>query len=233
LTDTGEHFLVNAQNILAQWESTLTFIQAEETLEKGALTIACSDTVMRYWLLPTIREFRSKYPGIRLSFLNRTSSGAQEAVLNGEADVAIALFQKDHPKLVHKKLFSYQEVAVVANGHPWGDQRYVTPHTLVKENLLLLEERTQTRQMFDRWLHSKQVTLMESMSLGSVEAQIELARIALGAAIVPDFACPSNVGKTDIRGLPKRQMACFYQRLKPASQAWLRLSAEMNTGTTS
>ena len=62
------------------------------------------------------------------------------------------------------------------------------------------------------------------MSLGSVDAQIALARIQLGIAVIPDFACPADLVAIPIKGLRKRQISLFYQRLKPAAQAWLRLS---------
>jgi DNA-binding transcriptional LysR family regulator len=224
----GEHLLVNAKSILTQWDETLAFVQSETELTTGKLTIACSDTVMRFCLLPTIERFQKNHPKMKLNFLNRTSQSARDSVINGDADIAIAIWQGDHPKLIHRKMFRYNEHVVVPMSHPLSSMESITAHQLIKENLLLLEERTLSRQLLDDWFKNKQVQQPTSMSLGSVEAQIELTRLGLGAAIVPEFSVPEDLHGIKIKGLPQRQVACFYQRLKPAAQAWFRLMNDVN-----
>ncbi len=223
LTDAGEHLLVNAQQILAQWQQTLEFVQAEQSLVAGKLTIACSDTLMRFTLLDKIALFNQQFPQVHMSILNRTTHGAQQAVLMGEADLAIALYEQDHAKLIHRPLLEYQEVAAVNPQHALAAQNTVTAHRLVQENLLLLEERTLSRKLIMDWFASKQLRPEKTMSLGSVDAQVVLARLQLGVAIIPEFALPEDLVRVGIRGLRKRKMVIFYQRLKPAAQAWFRL----------
>ncbi len=223
LTEAGEHLLLNAQQILAQWQTTLEFVQDEKGLHAGTLTIACSDTLMRFHLLDKIALFKQHYPDVNISLLNRTSHGARKAVLEGEADIAIALYEHDHPKLNHRHMLSYQDIAAVHADHGLANVKSMTAQRLAQENILLLEERTLSRKLIIDWFASKQIRPQQMMSLGSVDAQVALARIKLGVAVIPDFAMPIDLIAIPIKGLRKRQISLFYQRLKPAAQAWLKL----------
>lgn len=224
LTDAGEYLLSQSEQLLAQWQDVLSFVQDEKDLVQGSLTIACSDTVMRFCLLPAIKQFRKRYAGIEFSILNRTSVAAKEAVLSGEADLAYALLDLPHPKLNHQPFLTYREVAALPANHPWTGTNKVAARQLVSETLLLLEERTQTRQQLNRWFEQKGVQPTQTMSLGSVDAQIALTKAGLGVAVLPDFATPKSLQSVAISGLPMRTVASFYQRLKPAAKAWLTLS---------
>ena len=145
LTDAGEHLFHNARQILAQWHTTLDYIQEEQGLNAGSLTIACSDTLMRFHLLEHIALFKQRHPQVALSLLNRTSQAAQQAVLCGEADIALALNEQDHPKLAHRPVVSYQDVAAVHPDHALGSLEGITAQRLAQQSLLLLEERTLSR----------------------------------------------------------------------------------------
>ena len=224
LTDAGEHLFHNAQQILAQWQTTLEFVNDEKGLSAGSLTIACSDTLMRFHLLEKISAFKHRHPQVKLSLLNRTSHGAQQAVLDGEADIAIALYEHDHPKLIHRPLLTYNEVAAMHPEHGLSSLSSITAHRLVQQDLLLLEQRTLSYKLLIDWFATKQLSVKNALALGSVEAQIALARIQLGIAVIPDFACPDDLIALSIKGLRKRQVSLFYQRLKPAATAWLRLN---------
>lgn len=223
LTETGEHLLANAQDILSRWQQTLDFVQQQQELTRGSLTIACSDTLLRYRLLQPLQQFRARYPGVDVALLNRTSEEARLAVLKGEADLALGLHQHEHPKLIHRNVLTYQEVALVSPQHSLAGQAALNARQLTGQPLLLLEEKTQSHKLLRQWLATKQLQVVHSMALGSVDAQIEMARLGLGVAIVPAFTVPDDLVAIAVRGLPERQIACYYQHLKPAAQAWLRL----------
>jgi DNA-binding transcriptional LysR family regulator len=159
-----------------------------------------------------------------LSVLNRTSFEAKDAVISGEADIAFALLEGEHAKLIHKKFKRYYERAVVASDHPLAQQQYVTATQLAKYPLLLLEAPTLSRKLLDRWFQQKDCIPGNLMNLGSVDGQLALARVGLGVALVPDFAIPNDLISVSIRGAQEREIALFYQRLKPTAQAWLRLT---------
>jgi len=223
LTDVGDHLRINAQQILKQWELTLEFVQSERALTSGNLTIACSDSVMRFCLINKIKRFGQMYPGVDLSIINRTTNQATAAVVDGSADIAIAIHTGNQPKLIHKPLFSYQEVAVFHPDHDLQSQKIVTARQLCRETLLLLETNTISRNLTEQWFAHQGITEFKKMALGSVDAQAEMARIGFGVALVPDFAVPDDLCSLTIKKMATRHIATFYQRLKPAAQAWLRL----------
>ncbi len=224
LTETGQHLLVNAKEILSQWQRTLEFVQTEKDLKGGRLSIACSDVAMRYCLLDKIRRYREAYPGVELSVINRTSSGACDAVRAGEADLAIGIHTVDQDKLIHKPLMHYHEVAVVPVGHSLADRKSISAAQLAQEPLLLLEEKAKSRLLTQQWFAEAQIHALNVMALGSVDAQLDMARIGLGVALIPDFAVPADVVAIKIKAMKRRQLVSYYQRIKPAMQAWFRLA---------
>ena len=227
LTDAGEHLLTQAQAILDQWESALDYVNDEQTLTRGKLTIACSDTLMRFALLPTIKAFKSRYPGVQLSFLNRTSAGAQVDVVEGRADLALSLSDEPHPKLKRRPMLQYRDVLITPPNHPLATPDPIAAHQLEHETLLLLEERTTSRHLIEQWLSHQPGTVIHRMSLGSVDAQIALTEAGLGLGIVPDFAVPSHLAAVPLSNLQDRQIDVGYLRLKPAVEAWLTLLRAM------
>lgn len=223
LTDAGEYLLTYAQSMLAQWDLALDYVRDEQSLVRGQLTIACSDTLMRFALLPTIKLFKTQYPGVQLSFLNRTSAGAQTDVVEGRADLALSLADEPHPKLKRKPLLRYRDVLVAPPDHPLATQPTVSAMALEGETLLLLEERTTSRHLIEQWLSRQPYEAINRMSLGSVDAQLALSEAGLGLGIVPDFAVPSHLTAIALQDLQERQIDVGYLRLKPAAEAWLAL----------
>lgn len=221
LTDAGEHFLTQAQAILDHWKSALDYVSDEQTLTRGKLTIACSDTLMRFALLPTIKVFKTRYPGVQLSFLNRTSAGAQVDVVEGRADLALSLSDEPHPKLKRQSVLQYRDVLITPPNHPLAAPNPVAAHQLEQETLLLLEERTTSRHLIEKWLSHQPGTVIHRMSLGSVDAQIALTEAGLGLGIVPDFAVPAHLAAVPLSNLQDRQIDVSYLRLKPTADAWL------------
>ena len=86
VTEPGQAILEMALDL-----DSLKQIGGEFTQEgAGSLTIATTHTQARYALPPVIKQFREKYPAVRLSLRQGSPTQISELTTSGEADIAIA-----------------------------------------------------------------------------------------------------------------------------------------------
>jgi LysR family transcriptional regulator, cys regulon transcriptional activator len=85
----------------------------------GTLSIATTHTQARYVLPQVIREFRTKYPKVRLHLHQGTSEQIAELVARDRVDFAIATGSEElFPHLVRLPVYRWHRAVVVPRGHP-------------------------------------------------------------------------------------------------------------------
>jgi len=90
ITSAGEKVIDRARIIMAEVENIRGFANAYYHEEQGTLSIATTHTQARYVLPAVIKEFRSRYPGIKLNLHQGTSEQIADMTISGEIDFAIA-----------------------------------------------------------------------------------------------------------------------------------------------
>ena len=89
--------------------------------------------------------------------------------------------------------------------------------------ILMLDRKSTTSEFLHHMFQKEQLDLVPEIELSSNDLLIDLARIGLGIAFVPDFCIPSN--DKDLfqvrlsKKLPTRQMVVAYNENIPVSQA--------------
>jgi DNA-binding transcriptional LysR family regulator len=114
LINVGEKKIMEAKNLMA-----------------GELRIGVGDTISRYFLLPFLEDFHSKYPNIKLRIVNRTSLEFAKLLKSGEVDIAICNLPIENPQLEIKELMDIHDIFVC--GEKYKDKIF-TPLNL---NLIL------------------------------------------------------------------------------------------------
>jgi len=95
--------------------------------------------------------------------------------------------------------------------------------TLQTYPILMLERKSTTSEFLHHMFQKEQLDLVPEIELSSNDLLIDLARIGLGIAFVPDFCIPEN--DRDLfqvklsEKLPIRQMVVAYNENLPVSQA--------------
>ena len=85
----------------------------------GTLSIATTHTQARYVLPLVIREFRTKYPKVRLHLHQGTSEQIAEMVARDRVEFAIATGSEElFPHLVRLPVYRWHRAVVVPRGHP-------------------------------------------------------------------------------------------------------------------
>ena len=234
LTDVGRTLYHDAVHILAMLDSARLHVQEIRGLQRGHLTTACSDTLSTYVLPPVLAGFSAAYPSLAITVHNRTSPQIVELVLDGTADVGLITLPISNPRLTVRTLFAYREIAVCSPNHPIAEHRTVNLADLSEHRILILEEGTKSRSLFDEKLGALGLVPQSRMEVGSVEVQKAFAQIGLGVAIVPDFSIvhdgvPSHLAVREITDLPARRIGMVTRTSPPLSRAAQEFAHWMTT----
>ena len=90
ITEPGQEIIKKSQAALNDLNNLKTIGSEYSKETSGDLTIATTHTQARYALPPVIKQFREKYPGVRLSVYQGSPAHIVEMACSGEADIAIA-----------------------------------------------------------------------------------------------------------------------------------------------
>ncbi len=225
LTPEGEILLKHIEpaiNLIQKGENQL--LEAN-SLNGGQLRIGASDTICRYYLVPYLNEFHKAYPNVHIKVTNQTSIECAHLLENGQVDFIIT----NYP---NSGLLSSQSIRVINEFSDVfvANQEYfplkgqtVDLQKLQTYPILMLDRKSTTSEFLHQMFQKEQLDLVPEIELSSNDLLIDLARIGLGIAFVPDFCIPENdrdlfqVKLSEI--LPTRQMVVAWNENIPVSQA--------------
>ena len=225
LTPEGEILLKHVEpaiNLIQKGENQL--LEAN-TLNGGQLRIGASDTICRYYLIPYLNRFHKAYPNVHIKVTNQTSIECAHLLENGQVDFIIT----NYP---NSGLSNSQNVRVINEFHDVfvANQEYfplkgetVSLQKLQTYPILMLDRKSTTSEFLHQIFQKSQLDLVPEIELSSNDLLIDLARIGLGIAFVPDFCIPEDEKQLFIlklsETLPVRQLVVVHNENLPVSQA--------------
>lgn len=225
LTPEGEILLKHiepAMNLIKRGENQL--LEAN-TLNGGQLRIGASDTICRYYLIPFLNQFHKDYPNVHIKVNNQTSIECAHLLENGQVDFIITNFPNSGLSNTQniRSLREFSDVFVANQQYfPLKDQ-VMNLRGLQSYPILMLDRKSTTSEFLHSMFQKYQLDLVPEIELSSNDLLIDLARIGLGIAFVPDFCIPDNDKDLFIleleEKLPPRQIVVAYNENLPISQA--------------
>ena len=211
-----------AMNLIQKGENQL--LEAH-TLNGGQLRIGASDTICRYYLVPYLKQFHKEYPNIHIKVINHTSIECAKALENGQTDFIIANYPNSalagnlHTRVINE----FHDVFVASRQAFDLEGKELTLEELLKYPIMMLDRKSTTSEFLHQIFQKSHLDLVPEIELSSNDLLIDLARIGLGIAFVPDFCIPANDKDLFIlelsEKLPARQMVVAFNESLPVSQA--------------
>lgn len=223
LTPAGKLLLKHvepAMNLIQRGENQL--LEAT-TLGLGQLHIGASDTICRYFLVPYLKEFHQKFPSVPIKVTNGTSFDCVTLLEQGKVDLIISNYPNPrlNPSYIKKTVQSFHDV-FIANPAYFNLTRQEIPLEELKQYpILMLSRESTTSEFLHNLFLQHQLELVPEVELSSNDLLIDLARIGLGIAFIPDYCLdPSSqdlyILKTK-EPLPERQMVAAVNTSLPIS----------------
>lgn len=223
LTKEGELLLKHIEpaiNLISRGENQLC-IDPKSGVQ---LRIGASDTICRYYLVPFLNNFHKKYPNIHIKVTNGTSLQCAKLLERNEVDVivtnspnsALNNMMQIIPVKEFRDIFIVNPESFPLTGHR------VTLQELQQYPILMLDKRSTTSMFLHNLFLENSLDLVPAVELSSNDLLIDLARIGLGVAFIPDFCMNNQEGLTTIdltADIPSRMLVAAYNSDIPISDA--------------
>ncbi len=231
LTPAGETLLKHVEpavNLLQKGETQLLDANA---LGLGQLHIGASDTICRYFLIPYLKAFHIQFPDVPIKVTNATSPGCVELLSQGKVDLIITNYPnaRMNDAYIHKTVAGFRDVFIANRACMDVPQGELSFAQLAKYPILMLDRKSATSEFLHHLFLQHQLELIPEVELNSNDFLIDLARIGLGIAFVPDY-CLSEDDELQIletrEAIPRRQLVAAINPglpLSPSASEFLRL----------
>lgn len=223
LTPEGELLLEHVKPALQMLDEGESLLSGSNML-KGQLRIGASDTICRYFLIEYFRRFHQSYPDVRIKVTNSTSIGCVELLEKGQVDLIVC----NSP---NSRLGNHMKVKVLKDFHDVfvGDPDcFAFKHLpsslkeLLEYPILILSSKSTTSEYLYHTFAVHDLKLLPEVELNSNDLLMDLARIGLGIACIPDYMLDPEDSLKPIpltEQLPSRQLILVQHDNLPVSQA--------------
>jgi aminoethylphosphonate catabolism LysR family transcriptional regulator len=198
-TALGQELLVLTRRLFSLEAETAHLLSAAQGLRKGHLRVGADAP---YHVTAALSAFTQRYPGIQLSLTVGNSAELAHDLLEHKLDVAVLANVTGDSRFFAKPLRHDRLVAFVAKTHPWARRRRVDLADLHQQRLVLREQGSATRQVFETAMARRGLARGEVLDMNSREAVRETVAAGLGVGVVSagEFSKDSRLAILELTG---------------------------------
>ena len=210
-----------AMNLIHKGETQL--LDAAST--GGQIRIGASDTICRYFLIPYLKRFHKTFPNAHIKVINQTSVKCAELLKNGLVDLVIVNYPNNYLSNTASivKIRSFRDKFIAGDAFEELRGRKLTFRQLIRYPILMLDKNSTTNEFLHQLFQQHQLDLVPEIELTSNDLLIDLARIGLGIAFVPDYCITDRTDGIYVldtkEDLPQRELVLAYNDHLPLSRA--------------
>ncbi|WP_449404734.1 LysR substrate-binding domain-containing protein [Klebsiella grimontii] len=206
LTDTGRVVFERGQAILGEFHQLESELSDINHLHKGVLRLGIPPMVGMLMAEP-ISRFRQRYAGVELKIAEFGGLTVQQAVSNGELDLAMTALPVDEASgLTTLSLFSHPLCVLTPRTAQWESIASLSPEALTAYPLVIYNEDFALSQQLMRLFAQHDVKPRIAVRSGQWDFLAAMVQTGIGVAILPEPIC---------------------QRLDPRSFCWIPLQSEL------
>ena len=195
-----------------------------DNMLKGQLRIGASDTICRYYLIHYLQKFHQEFPDVRIKVTNSTSIGCAELLEKGQVDLIVC----NSP---NSRLGNHMNVKVLRDFRVYFclesrlfffPKRYHVNSNIIKTTYSDAFLQSTTSEYLHQMFATHGLNLLPEVELNSNDLLMDLARIGLGIACIPDYMLNPDDSLKPIPladPLPPRQLVLVQHDSLPLSQA--------------
>lgn len=233
LTDTGQVVYQRGLAILAEFRQLETELGDIHHLNAGVLRLGIPPMVGMLMTGP-ISLYRQRYPGLELKISEFGGLTVQQAVMNGELDLAItALPVEDEHAFSTLPLFRHPLCVVVPRSGQWTSRTRIKPGELAAHPLLIYNEDFSLSRQLLQLFHEHGFTPRIAVRSGQWDFLAAMVQAGIGIAILPEPIC-QQLDKATLMWLPLEselswQLGMIWREgvyISQSAQAWITCCKE-------
>ncbi|BDH47516.1 LysR family transcriptional regulator [Salmonella enterica subsp. enterica serovar Choleraesuis] len=228
LTETGRVVYERGQMILSEFHQLRSELDDLRQLNTGILRLGIPPMVGMLMAGP-ISQFRSSYPGIGLKISEFGGLTVQQAVLNGELDLAMTALPVDgEASLSTQLLFSHPLYVLAPRTPEWLTHSKVEPEELADKPLVIYNEDFALNRQLMQMFGEHGVKPHIAVRSGQWDFLAAMVEAGVGVAILPEPIC-SRLSPEKLIWLPLNcslqwQLGMIWREggyLSHGAQAWI------------
>lgn len=229
LTPAGEILLSYADRVCGLVDSARQELADASDLQRGALSIASTQTMAAYLLPRVIDRYRRGFPDVKLRLETAWVPSILDRVVSRRADFGLAILvapqSSRYPQLVFEPLGSSELIFVAAADHPAARKKVRTLGELHDVPWVLSHDGCQFRAYLERVFAQRNLTMNVAVEVTGMDVLRRLLLLGLGISIVPKALVREDLERGRlrafrVRGVTPRSQSCIvYRRDKYLSRA--------------
>ncbi|MGE6256407.1 LysR family transcriptional regulator [Heyndrickxia sporothermodurans] len=223
LTEAGKQFKLYAEKLITLSNEAKLAVNGEEE-HIGTLTIGAQESQCTYRLPTVLKEFKTKFPKVKLVFKPAHSDEmAREQLVNGQLDAAFIMDVRNPEDTLKIEPLIKEDLMLVASPeHPLVFNTVVLPESLEQETLLLTEAGCSYRTIFEESLQSAGARPLDKIEFGSIEAIKQCVIAGLGIALLPEMVVEADLKMGRMKKLAwKYEYQSIYTQIAWHKDKWM------------
>lgn len=197
-------------------------ITDSRSLRSGSVYVAASEVALRCLLLPVLKKYRLRYPGIHIRISNHSTPQAIAALKGGTADIAVVTTPTVRSaSLAERVIRPVNEVAVCSPYFSSLTGRQVSLSQLTNYPLISLGEDTKSFEFYSGFFSSHGLTYRPDIEAFTADQILPMVAADLGVGFVPEeFLQNEDVNIIDLKErIPERNIVLIKRKEQPLSVA--------------
>ena len=223
LTPEGEKLYAHVRIAFEQLEAGEAELMTRKNLHSGTICVAASEVALRCLLLPVLKSYRLRYPGIRIRIANHSTPQAIEALEAGIADLAVVTTPTVRSSvLTETMLMDIREAAVCSDSLKRLQGRTVPLAELLQHPIISLGRGTGSFDFYDAFFSSHGLPFQPDIEASTADQILPMVEADLGIGFVPRQFLPSHSDLTVIdlaEKIPQRHICMIEHKQRPLSLA--------------
>lgn len=204
LTPEGELLLRHVAPAVEHLEAAQRELTLEQELRQGFVSIGASEAALRCLLLPVLKSFRQRYPGIRVRVSNHSTPQALRSLEEGLVDLAVVTTPLDLPAgMEQTPLRQIREVPICAGSYAAALRGPVTLADLSRYPLISLGRETMTYRLYSQWFSRHGLPYHPEVEAATADQILPMVKNYLGVGFVPEEFLKDD---TDSRSLTRLEL---------------------------
>lgn len=211
LTESGEIMVPLVKQILHDAEVCKSQIMDLQELITGTLNIGATFSFSPL-VIETIKDFISRYPGVRLNVINRSMEELMEMLRRREVDFVLA-FKPDtlFDEIESQVLFEDRLSVIMSKNHPLAACESISPDEIKKHPLAIPAKGLQARNMIDKYFNFSSGDFSVSLEVNSVYNLLEVVESSKLITILSEATIRDrNTLKAIPLELPDKMQGCVH-----------------------
>ena len=223
LTPEGEKLYAHVRIAFEHIEAGEAELLESRNLQSGTVFVAASEVALRGLLLPVLKKYRTRYPGVRVRISNHSTPQAVRAMQDGIADFAVVTTPVEQTASISvRPLRQFREAAVCSGAFPALCGRRVTLAELNAFPQISLAAGTMSYAFHAELFAAHNLSFAPDIEAATADQVLPMVEADLGVGFVPERFAREN-GRVNIIDLveeiPPRSVCLLRRRDQPLGVA--------------